>query len=252
MQICKRDIERAGDLAMACPISGAFSAPHSRHPMQLLNASAAELSGVSFEKACTVDDLSIANKIGEYGMSQVSERVLVRVREDPDVWFSGMFSGREDFAQDQADYFLQRFGGPSYYGDRKGPGQLIDRHAKFEMSARTAEKWLLHMDAALRDTEEVSANQRIYMLTFFRFQCYFFVAAQEASREIASALPRTQDNPPTPCPGYGKVDMALSAVQDKPAGTGVGANDYGGGSSEGEYEDEEEDDESAVAGQIDN
>ena len=160
-----------------------------------------------------MDDINVALKIGEYGMMQVSERFLARAREDPDAWFSGMFSGREDFAQDQSDYFLQRFGGQSYYADRKGPSQLIDRHARFECSPRSAERWLQHMDGALSETEEVSANQRKHMMKFFRFQSYFLVAAQEAARDMATAVPRTDDCPPTPCPAYARVEASLSHVQ---------------------------------------
>lgn len=230
---------------MSCPISAHFSAPHGRHPVQLLQDRAAELSGVTFDEACGVDEVNVALKIGEYGMMQVSERFLARARGDQDEWFAGMFSGREDFVQDQSDYLLQRFGGPSYYADRKGPGQLIDRHAGFECSPRTAERWLQHMDAALADTEEVSGNQRKHMMTFLRFQSYFLVAAQEAARDMATAVPRTNDSPPTPCPSYARVEAALQPVEDKPRARRQQQADVDGEDGEDdedEWEGEEEED----------
>jgi len=140
-----------------------------------------------------VDDINIAVRLGEYTMMQLAERFLKRIQDDPDEWFKGMWSGREDYPQDLSDYLLQRFGGPSYFSDRKGNGALIDRHSKFEMTPRTVEKWLLHMQSAIADTEEIKPGQRSAMMNYFRFTAYFLVASREASREMALVRPLTDD-----------------------------------------------------------
>jgi len=189
-----------------CPISAAFSAPHGRHPLQLLQDRASELSGVTFEQAMEIDDVNIATKIGEYVMMQLSERFHKRVLADPDDWFRGLFSGREDFPQDQSDFLLQRLGGPSYFADRKGNGALIERHAKFEMSPRTAERWLEHMDASLLETDELKPSQRSSMMLYFRHTAYFLVASQEAMRDMQRARPLTDDAPEDVAPpAFAKV-----------------------------------------------
>ena len=191
----------------ACPVSASFSAGHGRHPLQLLQDRASELSGVSFDEATEVDEINIASKLGESAMMQVSERFHKRVLADTeDEWWTSMWSGREDFPQDQADYLLQRFGGPSYFSDRKGNGALIDRHSKLEMTARTAERWLKHMHAALEETEELKPGQRSAMMNYFRHTAYFLVAAQEATREMIAVRPLTEDAPEdVPAPAFAKV-----------------------------------------------
>lgn len=63
-------------------------------------------------------------------------------------------SEMEDLSQNLADFLLQRLGGACYYSDRKGFPALIDRHCHFEVSRRSAEKWLDHMELALEDMHE--------------------------------------------------------------------------------------------------
>lgn len=207
-----------------CPVSAAFSAPHGRHPLQLLQDRASELSGVTFEQAMEIDDVNIATKIGEYVMMQLSERFHKRVLADPDDWFRGLFSGREDFPQDQSDFLLQRLGGPSYFADRKGNGALIERHAKFEMSPRTAERWLEHMHASLAETDELKPSQRSAMMLYFRHTAYFLVASQEAMRDMQKARPLTDDAPEdAEPPAFSKV-WATEPGQLKPIMSVPGAS----------------------------
>jgi truncated hemoglobin YjbI len=194
---------------MACPVSGHFSVLHGRHPVQLLNDRAEELSGVTFEEAMQIDDVNVTTKIGELAMLQMSERFLKHVMEDSDEEFKSMFSGREDFAQDQADYLLQRLGGPSYFSDRKGNGQLIERHSRFAIDAPIAEKWLAHMSGALEETEEVKPGQRELIRKYLRFTAYFIVAAQESTAEMRAIRPLTKDTPEdVPAPVYAKAEVS--------------------------------------------
>ena len=193
---------------MACPVSGHFSALHGRHPIQLLNDRAVELSGVPFEEAMAIDEVNVTTKIGELAMLQMSERFLKHVMEDSDEEFKGMFSGREDFAQDQADYLLQRLGGPSYFSDRKGNGQLIERHSRFPIDSAKAEKWLTHMFAALEETEEIKPGQREIIRKYLRFTAFFIVAAQESTAEMRAMRPLTKDTPEdVPAPIYAKAEV---------------------------------------------
>jgi truncated hemoglobin YjbI len=186
------------------PVSGCFGGA-SHHPMQLLQARASELSGVSYEEANAIDDLSLGEQIGEYNMMQLSESFYKKILNDKDDWFRDMFSGRDDFPGDQNEFFLQRLGGPSYYSDRKGNPSLIHKHANFEMSPRTAERWLEYMDETLEEVEnnkDISSKEREIMMAYFRWQAYLLVASQEASHQMSAEGPNppNTDKPGSECP----------------------------------------------------
>jgi truncated hemoglobin YjbI len=150
------------------PTTSCFSA-YDKHPVQMLQDRASELSGVSREQATEIDDINIGEKIGEFQMMQMIEGFSKRVLNDKDEWFRCMFSGTEDYVQNLNEYILQRLGGPSYYSDRKGTPGLIAKHASYEMSPRTAERWLEYMDETLEEEEKIgqyhplSACVRVYV-----------------------------------------------------------------------------------------
>ena len=139
------------------PTTSCFKA-YDMHPIQMLQDRASELSGVSREQATEIDDINIGEKIGEFQMMQMIENFSKRVLNDKDDWFRCMFSGTEDYVQNLNEYILQRLGGPSYYSDRKGSPGLIAKHMAYEMSPRTAERWLEYMDEALEDEERIGKH----------------------------------------------------------------------------------------------
>ena len=186
------------------PVSSCF-AGSTKHPMQLLQARATELSGVSYDEANAIDDLNLGEQIGEFNMMQISESFYKKVLNDKDDWFRGMFSGREDFAGDQNEFILQRLGGPSYYSDRKRNPSLVTKHAAFEMSPRTAERWLEYMDDTLIEVEnnkDITSTQRDIMMAYFRWQAYILVASQEAANHMSAEgpSPPNSDKPGIECP----------------------------------------------------
>lgn len=65
--------------------------------------------------------------------------------------------------------------------DRKGRPDLIGRHAQFEMTSRTAEKWLSLMEETLYefDEDDIPERNRDKLMDYFRYTAYFLVAAQE-------------------------------------------------------------------------
>ncbi len=204
------------DKKLSWPISACFSV-QTMHPMQLLQERACVLSGVSRKQATLIDDLNIGEKIGEYNMMQLAESFQRRVLNDKDPWFRNMFGGKEDYAQNLNEYILQRLGGPSYYSDRKGNPGLIAKHADFECSSRTAERWLEYMDETLEEEQTkngtISSKQREMIMLHFRWQAYVLVASQEAAREVSTdggPRPPNLDNPPPllcPIPTFARSEL---------------------------------------------
>lgn len=163
------------------------SAATSIHPFQRLQYRASVLSGVPIEKAFEVDEVNISKVLNEYYVGELAERFYKRVLADRDEWFSDIWKGSnmEDLIQNFSEYLLQRFGGEAYYSSRRGNPNLVVRHAKFEMSTRTAEKWLNHMYDVLEEMEVVdelpvvSDVCRDVLMNFFRHTAFTMVAAQE-------------------------------------------------------------------------
>jgi truncated hemoglobin YjbI len=187
------DDEPTVPLKCPCPASAVHrpvnpcSAAISIHPLQRLQYRAAVLSGVPIERAYEIDEVNISKTLNEYYTSELAERFYKRILDDRDEWFTSIWkdSNMEDLQSDFSEYLLQRLGGESYYSSRKGNPNLIVRHAKFEMSARVAEKWLGHMYDVLEDMEVVdelpviNETCREILMNFFRFTAYLMVAAQE-------------------------------------------------------------------------
>ena len=112
---------------------------------------------------------------------------------------------------------MQRLGGPSYYSDRKGHPNLIARHAHLEMTSRTAERWLDHMDEALEELENkeniINHKQKTIIMNHFRYQAYILVASQEAAEEMSTngPVPPNCDENTSKCPfpQYSRLDGPL-------------------------------------------
>jgi len=181
----------------ACPIPIAPGcSAHSYHPVQRLQHRASVLSGVTLNRAFAVDDKRLGVTISEYHFLECCERFYTKIEQCPeeDEWFRSMFfpvlsanmTGDEtaaavkDQASNLSDFLVQRFGGPSYYSDRKGRPNLIGRHKQIEVSQRTADKWLGFMLSALGEMEEaIELADREILADYFKYTCFFLVASQE-------------------------------------------------------------------------
>lgn len=88
----------------------------------------------------------------------------------------------------QADYLLQRLGGEAYYSANKGIPALILSHMYVEVTPRTAERWLEHLEEALDDVQDdVTPQEKEIIFDHMRYAAYFLVAAQEQQKEDAAA-----------------------------------------------------------------
>lgn len=90
--------------------------------------------------------------------------------------------------QNYSDFLMQRFGGPNYYADRRGTPNLMTRHAYTHMNKYFVERWLEIMEAAIKEMSEyINVDNKDIMMNYFKFTCYYMVAAQEA-QEVCAAM----------------------------------------------------------------
>lgn len=69
---------------------------------------------------------------GQEVIVKISTAFYTRVYAEPDDWFRGMFkSPIENAIKDQYEFFIQRFGGPPLYSQRKG---TLDRGSQPKFS----------------------------------------------------------------------------------------------------------------------
>lgn len=162
--------------------------------MQQLQESAAQRSGIPPTRAFAIDKApNLYELLGHDFFVSLSTNFYRRVYADPEDWFRNIFSTskEEDAVQNQYEFFIQRFGGPDLYSERKGHPALIGRHAPFDVSPAGAERWLTHMAAALDDMEaagKVDKESRGRIFDFLSHTAWFLVAGQEMrlAREAAA------------------------------------------------------------------
>jgi len=170
-------------IGKGCPLSSAHSEDYPcDHSIQRLEKRACELSGIELDKAKEIDEYNLATLLGEFTITTLYEKFYAKVLEDKDDWFREMFqTPLEDLVANESEYLIQRLGGPSYYTDRKGIPSLLKMHYNFEISPRTAEKWLEYMETTLEEmVTEIDEPTRDVLMAFFRFSAYFMIASQEA------------------------------------------------------------------------
>src|SRR5438552_4835961 len=100
--------------------------------------------------AFKVDQTNLFEELGLDTFVRLSTEFYRRVAEDTDEEFRAIFArDLTDAVQNQYEFFVQRFGGPQLYSERKGHPALRSRHAGFSITARAAERWLAHMRASM-------------------------------------------------------------------------------------------------------
>lgn len=166
-----------------CPISPSSESEEQLHPMLRLQRRACNLANVEFDRACAIDTVNLARGLGEAVITILVETFHKKVYSCEDDWFREMFtSDINDSSGDLAEFLIQRLGGRNYYTERKGHPNLIGRHCNFELTPRTAEKWLDLMQEAMEEMEEdINEKTRDRLMDYFRYTAYFLVASQDGA-----------------------------------------------------------------------
>lgn len=149
--------------------------------MNSLQAQASERSGVTLEEAFSIDAVNLYERLGHETFVELSTNFYDRVYGDEEAWFRDIFanSTKESAIQNQYEFFVQRMGGPPLYSNRKGHPALIGRHGPYAVTSRAADRWLLHMRAALDSTPGIDPDSRQRLSCYFRHTAHFLVAGKE-------------------------------------------------------------------------
>jgi truncated hemoglobin YjbI len=120
-----------------------------------------------------IDDVNLYELLGAELIWRLSTAFYRRVDADPDEWFRSIFpADLTEAVQNQAEFFIQRLGGPPLYSQRKGHPALRARHARFAIPKQAAGRWLKHMIEAM-DEVGVPDDARDRLEEFFTDTAYF-------------------------------------------------------------------------------
>jgi hemoglobin len=75
-------------------------------------------------------------------------------------------------------FLIQRFGGPTHYGENRGHPRLRMRHVPFQIGLAESQAWLRHMDAALLATP-IFAPFQMAMGRYFAESAAFLINHSE-------------------------------------------------------------------------
>jgi truncated hemoglobin YjbI len=155
-----------------------------------LQQAAEDYSGVSYEDSLLATSLrpSIYHRLGDDGMLELSESFYNKVFSDKEAsWFLNIFSSstREEAIDNQYRFFVQTFGGPDLYRQKKGKyTRLVGRHAAYHIGHRAADRWVHHMKNAMKNHSILNlddeASKALYM--FFQYTAHYIVVSMEYMR----------------------------------------------------------------------
>ena len=172
------------------------------NPMEYLHDRASELSGVPHRRLTEVDESRLGIEMGDFHLHRLADSFYRHVARDPDDGFRRMFENRTIFnlSQNLGEFLAQRFGGQTFYSDRKGNLALIAKHDGVPIDRMVAERWLAHMDAIVDEmflANDISSDQRSLLQDYFSYTAHYLVAAHE----MQDALERqgTRDGWVRPC-----------------------------------------------------
>jgi truncated hemoglobin YjbI len=89
----------------------------------------------------------------------------------------------ENAIKDQYEFFIQRFGGPPLYSQRKGHPALRARHVRFPITKPAAQRWLEHMRAAV-DEVGIKGDTKEKFLEFVTEVAFFLQNIDEEGNRI--------------------------------------------------------------------
>ena len=125
---------------------------------QELQHRAYKASGVSYEESLKVTQLvpCLYERLGsEKGCEKLSQLFYDAVFEDTDNgWFLNIFvsSTKREAVENQYRFFVQIFGGPDLYKQKKGKyTRLVGRHAAYPIGHTAADHWVKHMEDAMNE-----------------------------------------------------------------------------------------------------
>lgn len=158
---------------------------------QALQLSAQTSSGVSYEESIEITKLkpSLYERIGkEDGCRKLSELFYDSVFDDTEaIWFLNIFSSstKQEAIDNQYRFFVQTFGGPPLYREKKGKyTRLAGRHANYNIGTNAANRWIEHMERAIDDHEALRQDSQAKKLlkNYFSYTAHYIVAASEYMR----------------------------------------------------------------------
>jgi truncated hemoglobin YjbI len=159
---------------------------------QELQQRAFQASGVSYEdslKATTKLHPTLYERIGqEEGFERLSQIFYDRVFADKDAtWFLNIFSSstKQEAVDNQFRFFVQTFGGPDLYRQKKGQHtRLVGRHANYNITDRAADRWVQHMKDAMEEHDnlkgDIEAKEALFL--YFQYTAHYIVAASDYMR----------------------------------------------------------------------
>jgi truncated hemoglobin YjbI len=134
-------------------------------------------------------EVKIFERIGlEEGCRQLSQLFYDRVFADRDnPWFLHIFasSTKSEAIDNQYRFFVQSFGGPALYQQKKGKyTRLVGRHANYFINVKAAQRWTEHMLLALEDHSFLKHDEEAKELLrkYFLYTAHYIVVASEYMR----------------------------------------------------------------------
>lgn len=151
------------------------------------------LSGVTVEQsrlAITALSPPLLTRVGgEEGFQKLATLFYNRVFNDKqNPWFLGIFasSTRSEAVDNQYRFLVETFGGEALYKAKKGKyTRLVGRHANYKITTDAAERWLVHMNGAIDEHDELKQDEEAkeYLKKYFRYMAFYIVAAKEYMRD---------------------------------------------------------------------
>jgi len=118
---------------------------------------------------------------------KLSQLFYDRVFDDTEQWFLNIFSSstKQEAVENQYRFFVQTFGGPDLYRQKKGKyTRLAGRHANYPIGTNAANRWVEHMVLAIEDHDALKDDEeaRKHLVNYFRYTAHYIVAAMEYMR----------------------------------------------------------------------
>jgi len=145
------------------------------------------LSGVTYEQsllATTALTPTLLTRIGgSDGFHTLATLFYGRVFDDKEnPWFLGIFasSTKSEAVDNQYRFLVQTFGGEALYKEKKGKyTRLVGRHANYKITTDAAERWVVHMNCAIDEHEELKQDEEAkeHLKMYFRFTAFYIVVA---------------------------------------------------------------------------
>jgi truncated hemoglobin YjbI len=118
---------------------------------------------------------------------KLSQLFYDRVFDDTEKWFLNIFSSstKQEAVENQYRFFVQTFGGPDLYRQKKGKyTRLAGRHANYPIGTNAANRWVEHMVLAIEDHDALKDDEeaRKHLVNYFRYTSHYIVAAMKYMR----------------------------------------------------------------------